>query len=580
MLCAFVALSVSAAAQSPEPLFIEGQAPASRLTDPGRVTGAIVDRTIVGMRIDRLFDGPDGVAVRILLNVGAQSWTAHLERIDLDTPGFRSWVGAIEGIPHSHVVFTERDGVVSGLINAMGATYQLRTHGPDTYLLERVDTSALSAELDPLHSPDITVPGPSSGPARPAADEIPTIDVLMLYTPNAREQSGGIAQIEALIARIMSDTNTAFVRSGVVARVRLTAVAEFRLNEASDMAADLESLRLSQSIRAGRDLVGADLVHLLTSSPDQFACGFGYLFDSLNDTDFDAYSVADVACAAKYSSTHEMAHNMGSNHAPEDGAFDGLFPYSYGFKDPVRGFRTVMAYDCVDVVCGRILNFSNPLVTHNGAPTGTPIQDNARSITNAAFTVANFRQPAASPSVRLDAPSGLRAEVSGFNVTLTWSAVVHASSYLLQVGTEYGRSDLFNASVGNTTVATGLVYPGTYYWRVQAQNIAGAGPLSAESQFAVAAACPIPDAPRNLQFSVSAGVVSVTWSAPASGSLPTTYIVEAGSASGLSDLLNTATAANFISATSVRPGTYFVRVRAQSSCGTSSASNEQLITVP
>ena len=39
----------------------------------------------------------------------------------------RAWVGSIEGIPYSHVSFTERDGVVSGLINAVSESYAVQT---------------------------------------------------------------------------------------------------------------------------------------------------------------------------------------------------------------------------------------------------------------------------------------------------------------------------------------------------------------------------------------------------------------------------------------------------------------------
>ena len=41
--------------------------------------------------------------------------------------------------------------------------------------------------------------------------------------------------------------------------------------------------------------------------------------------------------------THEMGHNFGSHHAPEDGAAGALFPYSYALKDPARGFRRSVA---------------------------------------------------------------------------------------------------------------------------------------------------------------------------------------------------------------------------------------------
>ena len=51
-----------------------------------------------------------------------------------------------------------------------------------------------------------------------------------------------------------------------------------------------------------------------------------------------------------------------------------------------------MAYNCT-AGCPRVLHFSNPSVSYGGATTGTSVQhDNARSLNNAASTIANWRQ--------------------------------------------------------------------------------------------------------------------------------------------------------------------------------------------
>jgi hypothetical protein len=470
------------------------------------------------------------------------------------------------------------------LINAIGTTYQVRTLEAGTYMLERVDITRLGDEPDPITGDVLAAPAPVD--VAVAQDTGAVIDLLMLYTPAARAQRGGTAQIEALASQIVSDTNTAFARSAILPRIRLVGVRELPLVEASHMAADLLALGSSATARELRDSLRADLVQLLVHSPDQSACGVGYLLTSLGAASFDAYSLADVTCAAQYTPTHEIGHNLGSHHAAEDGAAGALFPYSYAFKDPTRGFRTIMAYSCTAGSCGRIPNFSNPNVAHNGAPTGSVQQNNALSINNAAFAVANFRQSAPSTSTPPAAPTGLQSSVTGNSVTVRWNAVssdvasqhAAAESYVLQAGTSAGASNVFNAPVGNRTSATGVLPAGAYFWRVIAVNSAGLSSPSAEAQFSVGACAP-PASPTNLTFSVSAQTVTLRWSVPAPGAADT-FVVEAGSAPALANLAILPVGPTASLVTTAPSGAYYVRVRAQNACGLSTPSNEQLVVVP
>jgi hypothetical protein len=89
----------------------------------------------------------------------------------------------------------------------------------------------------------------------------------------------------------------------------------------------------------------------------------------------------------------------------------------------------------------------------------------------------------------------------------------------------------------------------------------------------------VPGAPGGLTASVSGNAVSLTWNA-APGDLAS-YVIEAGSASGLSDLANfvTGNLLTSFSATSVPNGTYFVRVRAANASGAGAASNEVTVVI-
>jgi hypothetical protein len=563
-----VLIATAAAAQSAEPLFVTRSAAAER-----------GNQDAVGMRLDRLFAPTTD---RVWLNVADHDWIATVERLESAAFGHRVWVGRIENLPHSHVSFAERDGVVSGLINALSDVYQVRTITPGAYRIERV--AAEGAELPPLvdYSNNIADEG-AAAPAA-AADERGTIDVLLLYTARAVTRVGGTAQMQALVAQIITDSNTIFSRSGITTRLRLAGSQEFTLAETASMSTDLTTLTNSTTARELRDQYRADLVQLLEETNQSGVCGIAWLLTSLSNTNFNGYSVADVDCASQYTPTHEMGHNMGSHHAPEDEASFALFPYSFGYKDPARGFRTVMAYACSGATCPRIPSMSNPSLAHNGGVTGTATQNNALSINNAAETVANFRQAAAAPTpapTPPNAPTGLRSQVNANVVTLSWNAAPTATSYVLNVGNAPGVANLYAGSVGAATSLTGSVANGTYFWRVVAQNAAGQGPASAESSFTVGpSTCVVPSAPQTFVYSLVGRVVTLSWAAPATGTAPLSYVIEVGSATALANLFNSGVGPLTALSVQAPSGTFFVRVRALNACGLSSASQEQMIVVP
>lgn len=87
-------------------------------------------------------------------------------------------------------------------------------------------------------------------------------------------------------------------------------------------------------------------------------------------------------------------------------------------------------------------------------------------------------------------------------------------------------------------------------------------------------------APDGLDGSAIGNDVYLFWSAPSEGPAPTGYIIEAGSAPGLSNLATLptgSTAREFL--TTAPNGTYYVRVRAVTSAGTSGPSNEIVLNV-
>ncbi len=191
------------------------------------------------------------------------------------------------------------------------------------------------------------------------------------------------------------------------------------------------------------------------------------------------------------------------------------------------------------------------------------------------------------PSSAPGAPGNFTASASGSTVNLAWLAPATggtATAYVIEAGSVPGGANLANFSTGSTATAFSAsgVGAGVYYLRVKATNGAGPSAASNEATMVVGGGCSsAPGAPSAFAVSGnSGGTISFTWGA-SSGS-PTSYVIEAGSISGASNLANAdlGTSATAYTAFGVGRGTYFVRLRAKNGCGTSGVSNELVLVVP
>ena len=192
--------------------------------------------------------------------------------------------------------------------------------------------------------------------------------------------------------------------------------------------------------------------------------------------------------------------------------------------------------------------------------------------TEVSFTIQGLTTPGA--------PVGLTGSVSGTLVTIAWQANPSgglATGFLVDAGTAPGASNIVSGlAVGSLLSVSGNLAPGGYYIRVRAQNAAGISPPSNEVFVTVGVVGP-PGAPTGLDFTVAGGNVNLFWNAPATGGAPTGYRIEAGSSTGLSNIV----AYNVGAVTGVGAvapaGVFFVRVRAFNAAGTSGPSNEVVI---
>lgn len=171
-------------------------------------------------------------------------------------------------------------------------------------------------------------------------------------------------------------------------------------------------------------------------------------------------------------------------------------------------------------------------------------------------------------------PTALSTQVAGAQLTLQWSGT---GPFLLQAGRRPGAADIFSGDVGTATSLAAAVPPGPYYVRVQARNACGLSLPSNE----VLADVQVPPAPTALASSLIGSQLTLRWSAPASGPTVTGYVLEAGSAPGLSDIgaVSLPAAPTSLVVPAMPNGNFYVRLKSQSGGATGAASSDLAFTV-
>ena len=212
---------------------------------------------------------------------------------------------------------------------------------------------------------------------------VPTVvDLLVVYTPGAKNALGGDGPIQSLIQQVVNTTNQALLNSLVPLTIRLLHSEEIAYAGSGDVGLDRVRLHepadgFMDSAHALRNTWGADLVSLITDNAPNGG-GNADLLEDLHDTQNPtrAYSAMDHTSLQPSNLTlaHELGHNLGGGHErgnPTQPA-RGPFTYSYGFR--FTGTDGVVYHDIMSYDPGLVVPYyANPGVTFAGSPTGAPI---------------------------------------------------------------------------------------------------------------------------------------------------------------------------------------------------------------
>lgn len=409
----------------------------------------------------------------------------NLKNIERRGLGNVTWRGVVEGQTDSGVTISFKNGFLAGTIRTTSDLYEIRPLEGRKHVVEKIDPTAFPAEDDPkdtMTSSD-TLSSASVAGATVGSDGVVQIDLLSVYTTQAKTAAGGDAQIDTLIQAAVDNANTAFINSNINAHYNLVATEEVVYTESGYTGTDLSWLQSSSVVASLRNQYAADMVSMIVQNGGS-ACGTGYLMGSPSPSFAPlAFQVTDMDCAVgNLTFTHEHGHNLGMQHDPANGS-GAYYAWSYGhFVNGV--FRTVMTYPAAcSSGCPRVPYFSNPNVTYSGYPTGIPDQrDNARTANLNIQTVSGFRGALSSSTLPV-APSSLTlTSLSSSQIRLVWTDnSVDELGFKIERSLD-GVNFVQSASVGANVVSytDNNLSPNTmYYYRVKAYNSAGDSAASA-----------------------------------------------------------------------------------------------------
>ena len=528
-----------------------------------------------------------------------------------------SYEGKLEGPVTGQVTFSKYNDRIAGLILLNdGTKYIIDQVAPGIFTVSLSNESAFIQkekqadfiEVSGQTQPNASVTSVCDLGACPGSS---TIDIMVVYTPQAENSWGGQANTVANITQAITNMNTSVSNSGISnVTFRLVHTAKISYAESGDFGTDLTRLSgisdgYMDNVHSLRDQYGADLVSLVIGSPTS-SCGMGYL--NTNPSAYssgNAFNVSLYSCViGNFTLAHENGHNMGLRHDWYVDASTSPCSHHHGYVNEVAlsqgtsspassRWRTIMAYNDRCAVagfnCTRVNIWSNPNVAYNGDAAGKATgsaepSDEAYAFHRMACLVAAFRPDASAAgggggAATCDAPSGLNmSNITTSSSTANWSPVSGAISY----DVDYKASSSgtwITIAFGTTSTSwgfAGMSASTTYDWRVRTNCTSGSSGYT-QSQFSTQGltSCNAPSGLSTLSITTSSATAS--WS-PVSGANSYNVDYKSSSSGSWINIASGITSTSWNLAAMSPATNYDWRVRANCSSGSSSYTQTQFTT--
>jgi len=350
------------------------------------------DETVIRSRFVKVnFDmlgGADGpsldasaVGQRLPLNFfGDATFIAVMDRLEQNPSGSYTWIGHLEEVEHSQVILVVNGDLMIGKVSMPQGIYEIRYRDNQFHAVLEIDQSAFPSEEQDTVEIELSEDEIRQARSLSATDDGSVIDVLVVYTQDAKAGAGSTAAIESTIELAVAETNQAYTNSDVNQRLFLVHMEEVAYTESGSSSTDLNRFKdtgdgVIDHVLTLRNTYHADNAVLITEDGGGF-CGIASLMTTVSVAfQSSAYGVVARSCATgNYSFGHELGHNMGLRHDWYVDDNTTPFSYSHGYVNSDEEWRTMMAYNtfCSSLSknCTRLPYVSNPSINYNGNPMG------------------------------------------------------------------------------------------------------------------------------------------------------------------------------------------------------------------